>query len=202
MFIRLRAVFVHLHFCTFWTWGWVLGRCWTLQNCQSYFWTVVSTARSRWTGRRTIPCHSLSESILHHSFDHATRCIEKKRATNAWDLQVKHTFVRVPECRNFLEPRQFVIELKVIFCKWQTHKSNLGHTCWYETDFNVLIRPKHETWRGFTSGKPSHWTCVCSHSSLSEFSFSRTPSLTWLQVSFALFNASTRFWWSGWSAGV
>lgn len=46
--------------------------------------------------------------------------------------------------------------------------------------------------RRFTSMGPSHWTCVCIHSSLSEFSFSLTPSLTWEHSSSARSRASLR----------
>ena len=53
-----------------------------------------------------------------------------------------------------------------------------------------------------TSGRPSHCTCDCIHSSRSEFSFSRTPSFTWLQSSSAFASASTRFCLSGWSSLV
>ena len=49
----------------------------------------------------------------------------------------------------------------------------------------------------FTSAKPSHCTCFCIHSSLSEFSFSLTPSLTWLHSSLVCFWASNSCWWSG-----
>lgn len=53
-----------------------------------------------------------------------------------------------------------------------------------------------------TSARPSHWTWAWIHSSLSEFSFSRTPSLTWEHNSSARSRASRRLLWSGWFSGV
>lgn len=53
-----------------------------------------------------------------------------------------------------------------------------------------------------TSARPSHCTWDCIHSSRSEFSFSRTPSLTWEHSSSARSKASLRLLWSGWFSGV
>lgn len=54
----------------------------------------------------------------------------------------------------------------------------------------------------FTSDRPSHWTWAWIHSSLSEFSFSRTPSFTWEHNSSAFSRACFKWLWSGWFSGV
>lgn len=53
-----------------------------------------------------------------------------------------------------------------------------------------------------TSDSPSHCTWACIHSRRSEFSFSRTPSLTCEQSSSAFSKACRRWLWSGWLSGV
>lgn len=53
-----------------------------------------------------------------------------------------------------------------------------------------------------TSEMPSHWTWFWIHSSRSEFSFSRTPSLTCVHSSSAFSRASCRCPWSAWDSGV
>lgn len=53
-----------------------------------------------------------------------------------------------------------------------------------------------------TSDRPSHCTWAWIHSRRSEFSFSRTPSLTCEQSSSAFSSAARRWLWSGWDSGV
>lgn len=53
-----------------------------------------------------------------------------------------------------------------------------------------------------TSERPSHCTWAWIHSSLSEFSFSRTPSFTCEHSSSAFSRACFRWLWSGWFSGV
>lgn len=184
--------------CTvYWTLGWRV--CLSLKKWTA--WQLGSGAGSHWKGKHTVPYCSWSWTVSHY----AAVFVDPGSWSKSWKPDSIQAKIK------------FRLLLTYYLVDWVSQ---------FQTDlFNrflnsiLLLRRSYtqNTWRQkqqknkgcywiylflLTSVIPSHWTWFWIHSSLSEFSFSLTPSFTREQSSSAFSRASRSWAWSTWFSGV